>query len=314
MKKLYLLLVLSAILFSKSNKYDLDKAHILASNWIMNKSDFLDRYLANKHDTKHLSNTKLNIAYEVGLNTSGGLSNNFDFGLSLRLPRFEKKVKLKIQKVKEEWNALDNSGNVVSNVGLSSSISNKDKYDLMLQYRGHKGKRSSIGLTGGVRFNKIFWEPYVGIKAKYIIFQEEKQVLLLRNTLRFYISGEMRDTLYSKYVRRLGINSQFGWYNNLDYTSKSNKQDLKTEFVLQTSNNNYSFFRTGFIAWAKLKNFNNPRKENFEIYTKYHNKMRNKKWMYYEVTPAIEWKRKDNFKPSFTLKFKIGATFGGTRK
>ncbi len=316
MKKRYLslLAIFSVSLLAQPDTYGLDDYHKFLSNWLMDKSDYLDKYISEKNDTKRLSNTRVKVAYEVGVNTSGGFSNNLDFGLSLNLPRFENKVKLTLNKVKSDWNALDENGDVVSNVGLSSKLESDNKYDLMLEYKGHRGKKSSIGLTGGLRFNKYFFEPYVGLKGKYLVFQRDKDALLLRDKLRFYVAGEIRNTIYSKYVRDVGKYMQFGWYGNIDYSTKSDNQDFKTELLLQRSTNNYSFNRVGFVASANLTNFKNFRKQNFETYYKHHDKMLNKDWLYYEITPSVVWKKEDNFKSSFTLKFKIGATFGGIRK
>ncbi len=315
MKKLLKLLTatLPLVTFTSAEVSKLDSYHLFLSNWVMNSSDNLDRYLVEKNDTKSLSNTKIDIAYEGGLNTAGGFLNNLDFGLSLNLPRFENKVKLSVSKVKQNWNATDANGNVVSNMDISSNKSDDDKYDLMVEYQNHKGKRSSVGFTGGVRFNKVFFEPYIGLKAKYLIYSNDLNLLVAKNVLRFYLAGEIRDTISAKYIRLIDSDLQFGWYGNIDYSSKSNEQVLKSEFILHKKLGEFTFIRGGFFASSKLTNFKNPKKENFELYARYHHKLLNRDWLYYELTPAIEWKNDDKFSGSFTLKFKVGATFGGDR-
>lgn len=289
----------------------LDKYHYKVSNWLLAKSDYLDKYLTDNNDTKHLSHTKVGISYEITSNSSGGISNNFDFSLSLSLPRFQNKMKLKLDKVKKNWNSIDDNGVILPLNSIQKDTTLDDSYNLGLEYSQWKGKRSSIKFTGGLRFSKIILEPYIGIIAGYKIYNRDRIETSIKNKLLFYTSGEIKNTSSLQYLYSIDRDNLIGVYAILEYSTDEDDQTIKSEFMWHRRIDNRSYFKSGFIATAKLTKFKNLKRENFELYSRYHNKFRDKDWLYFEITPAVDWKKEDNFKPSATLKLKVGATFGG---
>jgi len=288
----------------------LERYHKSISYWIMDGSDIVDRYLADTNDTKKLSKTRVKIAYEFGTNSKSGSSNTLDFGLSLSLPRLENKAKITLEKVNKTTGLFGNNA--------ESTLSKKednfdDSYNLALKYSQWRGKKSSIALTGGIRFNKIFFEPYIGLIAGYTIINNTKENLTIKDTLRFYIAGEIKNNFSTQYLYNYSNDILLGWRGNFEYSNKSDIQNLISEFIWHKYIDEDKFIRVGFVSTATLTNFKKPKKDNFELYTKYHNKMLNKDWLFYEVTPSVDWKKEDNYKTSVGVKLKIGATFGGFR-
>ena len=287
----------------------LDKYHQIISYWVIDGSDSIDRYLSGTKDKKRLSKTKINLSYEIGTYNTGGLVNNFDFGISLSLPRFKNKAKITLEKVNRDKSLFGNNREAV--LSKKDDDTSLDSYNLALKYSQWGGKKSKIGLTGGIRFNKLIVEPYLGVIAGYSIKSNNKENINLKNILRFYLAGEIKDSLSAQYLYNYSSDLLLGWRGNIDYSNKSDEQTFISEFICHKYVNEYKFFRFGFISTASLTNFKHFRKGDFEIYSKIHNKMMDKKWLYYEVTPSLDWKRKDNYKTSVGIKFKIGASFGG---
>ena len=314
MRKIILIIIPFIFVKAESDLSQLlEKYHFVASKWLMDKSDVIDRYLSDSDDDKNLSNTKVSIAYELGVNSKGRFSNDVDFSLSLSLPRFSNKVKLTLEKVNTYRSLIDSKESRLSN-SESKISSNDDQYNLALKFSQWSGKKSSIYFTGGVRFNsKFLLEPYIGFVSGYSIEDTKKIVFNVKNTFRYYLAGEVKDNLSTQYLYNYKDDILLGWLGNIEYTNKSSHQTLTSEFIWQKVTNSYKFYRVGFVADAKLKNFKHLRKNDLYVYVKYHNRYRDKDWLFYEITPSLEWRRRDNYHTSFGLKFKIGATFGGIR-
>jgi hypothetical protein len=313
MKKI-LLLTLPIIAFSANSDLNnnLDKYHTLVSKWVMDKSDVVDRYLASKDDNKNLSNTKVSVAYEIGSTSKGKFSNNYDFSLSLNLPRFKDKVNLTLEKVNTYKSLINSKESFLSK--SDSQTNSDDNYNLGISFSQWSGKKYATHLSGGVRFNsKFLLEPYVGVVSSYNIKSTKKTEINIKNTLRYYLAGEIKDNISSQLLYNYGSDVLLGWLGNFEYTSKSSKQTLTSEFILQKEYSSYNFYRLGFVANAKLTHFKNPKKNDFYIYFKYHNKYQNKDWMFYEITPSVELRKENKYHTTVGLKLKVGATFGGIR-
>ncbi len=308
MKKI-ILLTIPILLFSEDISI-FDKYHIVVSKWIMDKSDALDRFLAGTQDSKSLSNTKVTLSYELGANNLGKFSNDFDFSLSLNLPRFQDKAKITLEKV------LNNKSLVGNNreSQLSKSDENSDnKYNLALSLSQWRGKKASIYLTGGLRLGKNIIDPYIGVVSGYNVISNNKKEFNIKNTIRYYFAGEIKDNLSTQYLYNYSDHILLGWLGNLDYSNREKEQILTSEFIWHRSINKYKFYRVGFIANAKLKHFKHLRKNDFEVYVKYHNKFRDKDWAFYEITPFVDKRKEDNWHTTYGVKLKVGATFGGIK-
>jgi hypothetical protein len=311
MKKFIFILLPLVAVNCKSLSEMLEEYHLIASEWVMDKSDELDRYLSDSNDNKKLSNTKVKVAYEFGFNSEGRFSNDFDFALSLNLPRFQDKVKVTLEKV-NKYKSLINSNESFLSKSDESKID--DSYNLALQFSQWKGKKSSLYFTGGVRFNsKFLLEPYIGVITGYNIKSTDKIAFNIKNTLRYYLAGEIKDNISTQYLYNYKDDMLIGWLGNIEYTNQSDEQTLTSEFIWQRVPNKDMFYRVGFVADAKLRHFQHFKKNDFYLYYKYHNKYRGKDWLFYELTPSVEWRKEDNYHTSFGLKFKVGATFGGIR-
>ncbi len=312
MRKLLLIILPITVISGESNlSKKLEEYHFIASKWVMDKSDELDRFLSDDYDNKNISNTKVSVAYEFGFNSKGRFSNDLDFSLSLNLPRFSNKVKLTLEKVNTYRSLIESKESFLSK---SDSDTNEDNYNLALQFSQWRGKRSSIYFTGGVRFNsKFLLEPYIGIISGYNIKKTDNKIVNVKNTLRYYLAGEVKDNFSTQYLFNYKQDTIVGWLGNIEYTNKSDKQTLTSEFIWHKVPNRYMFHRVGFVANAKLTHFKHFRKNDFYVYYKYHNRYRGKDWLFYELTPSVEWRKRDKYHTSFGLKFKVGATFGGLR-
>ncbi len=313
MKKFILYIsILLAPLVTLANKSDdlsssLDKYHYIISQWILDKSDLVDRYLSDINTTTE-NNTSIDISIEVGKFTkSNSFYHNVDFALHLDLPRLKNKLKLTLQKVSKSSTLLGkNSEKLLS----KSSDSDNEGYNLALTYSPWAKKRFFMTFDSGVRFDNYFFEPYVGVLSGYKIKQKDNVEANIKNSLRFYLAGEIKDLVLGQYFYKYKEDVVVGWLGSFIYSSEKNTQDLSSEVFGLKLLNKDSFFRLGFISNFHLKHFKNPKKDNFELYAKYHNKLLNKEWLYYEVTPSLNWKKEHNFKPSVGVKLKIGATFG----
>ncbi len=311
MKKLLLFIFINFSFLYSSSFYDnLDKYHYIISQWLLDKTDLIDRYLADINTTKRVKNkTKIDISFEIGKFTNiNSFYHNLDYSLNLDLPRFQNKWKLKLEKIKQH-----NFSILKSNEELLSKT-NRDKnttFNLSLFFTPIKGKKSIFSLDGGVRFNKKFLiDPYIGVVIGRKLKKNQKKDFNIKNNIRFYLSGEFKDLLKAFYFYKYENNQIVGWNGNFVWSSEVNTQYFSSEiFSLKFLNKN-SFYKVGFISTASLKNFKHLRKEDFEFYIKYRDKLLNKKWLYYEITPATKWERKNNYKTSIGIKLKIGAIFG----
>jgi len=312
MKKFLLIATITPFLsFANKSDSSLDKYHYIISQWILDKTDLVDRYLSDIHDTKKENHTTIDISIEFGKFTrTDSLYHNVDFSIHLDLPRLKNKLKLTLEKVSKNSTLLNKNREKL----LSKSSDNSDEgYNLALSYAPWDKRRFFVSFDGGVRFDNYFIEPYVGILSGYKIKKSKKVEANVRNSLRFYLAGEVKDLLLGEYFYKYNENVVLGWMGSFVYSSEQSTQSISTEFFALRLLNKDSFARVGFISNFHLHNFKNPKKDDFELYFKYHNKLLNKKWLYYEITPSLNWKRKDNYKTSVGLKVKIGATFGAVK-
>ena len=315
MRKFIILIVLPIVAIESKSELSrkLELYHLVVSKWVMDKSDAIDRYLAGSEDSENLSNTKVTVAYEFGFNSKGRFLHNYDFALSLNLPRFQNKVKLTFEKVNKYKSLINSKESFLSK--SSPELNSESNYNLALNFSQWSGKKSSVYFTGGVRFNsKLLIEPYIGLVSGYNIKSTKKVIFNVKNTLRYYLAGEIKDNLSTQYLYNYRSNILLGWLGNIEYTSKSDTQTLTSEFIWQKAVDKYKFYRIGFVADGTLKHFRHFQKNDFYAYLKYHNRYRGKDWLFYELTPSVEWRKRDNYHTSFGLKFKIGATFGGIKE
>ena len=289
----------------------LDEYHIKISKWILDKSDAIDRYLSGENDDKNLSNTKLTLSYEIGSDNKGKISNNFDFSLSLNLPRFQKKSQLIFEKVIENRGVIGNSESLLSKSDINKTENN---YNLAIRFSQWHGKKSSINFAGGVRFStRTVIEPYVGFNLGYNIISNEKTEFNVKNSFRYYLAGECKNILSSQYLYNYRDDILLGWFGSFTYSNKLSNQYLRSEFIYHKVINDYKFYRVGLIGNAKLTHFKHFRKNDFEIYVKYHDRYKNKKWLSYEVTPFVDLKRDYDYHTSYGIRLKVSATFGGIK-
>ena len=308
-KIFYSLVIATSIVAAQEIDSILDEYHIKISKWVMDKSDVIDRFLSGVHDEKSLSNTKIKVAYEVGVDDDGDFSNSFDFSLSLHLPRFKDKALLTLEKVTDNDTFIRDKEALLTKKDMDLN----DNYNLAFKLSRVKTRDFSINATGGVRFGKNIIEPYIGLILDNNFIHSKKVEFNINNTVRYYLAGEIRDVLSTQYLYNFKKNIVLGWLGTIDYSNEESEQTLTSEFIWHKRVNDYKFYRFGFIADAKLRNFKHFRKNNFEVYFKYHDKYKDKKWLFYEITPFIDWKKEDDYKTTFGMKLKVGATFGGIR-
>ncbi len=311
MKKFLLLLLFPLFTIADSIELSLDKYHYIISQWILDKSDFVDRYLADINSSVKENRTIIDVSVEVGkFSTQKSFYHNVDFSMQLDLPRLRDKLKVTFQKVREESSLLNRNSEAL--LSRSSDLKN-ESYNLALSYSPFSNKNIVFSLDGGVRFNKFFFEPYIGILTAYKIRRDKKVDSNIKNSLRFYLAGEVKNLLLAQYFYKYKEDIVLGWLGSFIYSNELSNQDISSEIFALKLLDKYRFGRVGFIATAHLKHFKNPKTDDFELYFKYHNKLLNKKWLYYEITPSLHWKRKDDYKTSVGIKVKVGATFGAVK-
>jgi hypothetical protein len=313
-KKLLLILLVPFIISAAQEEgflESLEKYHTIISKWILDKTDLVDRYLVDKNDTKRENKTLIDLSFELGKFTQeSGFYHNLAFSLQLDLPRLENKFKLKFQKVPQNSGTLLNEKDKEN---LLAKDDEKKKYNLSLNYSPLAKENFFFSISGGAQFDELMINPYVNLVTGYKFKKSKKEDIFLKNSLRFYLGGEVKDLLIGQYFYQYQKDMVLGWIGSFVYSNKSSYQDMTSEFFALKELNKHSFYRIGFAATAHLKNFKHAHKGDFELYARYHNKLLNKKWLYYEITPSLNWKRKEHYKTSVGIKVKIGATFGALK-
>jgi len=295
----------TSLLFGSDTLSILDKYHEAISDWVILKSDEIDRYLSKKNDNKILSKTVIGIEYTVGYDTKKSFSNNIDFSFGIDLPRFKNKLHLMAESIKYDLKNLKTEP-----PKLFQKENEKRSYNIALEYNKIKNKKLKFSFTGGVRFDKILIEPYIGVIAKYKLKKVSNWDNTFQNKFIFYTSGEVSDIVSLENLYPLDKNSLIGIYNSIGLNSSSEYQSLGSEVSYYHQINNSSYYKVGGQIDGSLKNLIDPKVNRYKLYAQYKNNIANRDWLYYRVTPSIAWKREHNFKPSYRLDFTLGIKFG----
>ena len=304
MKKL-IFICITSLLYAEDTLSILDKYHATLSDWIVLKSDEIDKYLSKKNDNKILSKTVIGIEYTLGYDTKDGFSNNIDFSFGLDLPRFKNKLHLMAESLRYDLKNIKNSP-----PKLFLKENEEKSYNVALEYNQINKNNMKFSFTGGVRFDKIFFEPYIGVIGRYKLKNIGNWDNTFQNKFLFYTSGEVDDIVSFENIYSFDEKSLVGIYNSIGFNSSTQYQSLGSEVSYFHQIDNNSYYKVGAQINGSLKNLTNPKIDRYKIYTQYKNNIANRDWLYYKITPSIAWKRENSFKTSFNLKLTIGAKFG----
>ncbi len=304
MKKL-ILLSIATIALAEDTLSILDKYHETISDWVTLKSDEIDRYLSKKQDNKVLSKSVIGLEYTVGYDTKESFSNNIDFSFGIDLPRFKNKLHLMAESIKYDLKDLKTAP-----PKLFQKENEKRSYNVALEYNKIKNKKMKFSFTGGVRFDKVFFEPYVGVIAKYNLDKTSNWDNTFQNKFIFYTSGEVSDIVSFESLYQLDKDSLIGVYNSIGLNSNTEYQSLGSEVSYFHQIDDNSNYKVGGQISGSLKNLIDPKVNRYKLYTQYKNNIANRDWLYYKVTPSIAWKREYDFKPSYKVDLTLGMKFG----
>lgn len=308
MKKLLFIIFFKSILLSSNE--DISYINILINNAnkyreyvhysIVKTSSYIDNYYFEK---KHNNLKKYNEAYGlIEISAYKNHSNTIKFDQKLRIKLKLPKIKEKMQIVFESDEQRDSQDYIENH-----KKTNKDKYNLSLLY--NKNLKDIISFKGklGLKINRKF-DPFIKIEAKKTWYQKKDQLkYILSQSLKESVDKRLEATSYFNIIKTLNnkfyisIYNEYYWnspnksissfYNSISLNQELSKKNYLTYRIDVNTNNEESSLKT--------------KRYSFQI--KYRHFI--KKWLYVDTIPENFYKREENFKSQYGIRFNLGVYF-----
>jgi len=311
-RKIFTTIALFTLLNAQESYEDkLIQYHQTISQWLTQSTDSLDRYLSSQ-ESKAPNNTQIDLSLTLIPGTDGSFDTDYGFNVHLDMPRFSKKVHFLFNQIEDNWSGT--KGNKPPQLHNDIYDKNREKnYNFGFEYRGIDSDKFHLGLTGGVRFNKSIIEPYIGVDAKKRLLQTDKQNIYFKNIVKLYLKGEIQDIAKVESIYNIDKSSLIGTGATLGYSSNSDNQSLLLDANYFYALDRNRYINSGIMGSYSLTKFSHIKADQYKIFTQYRDRLLNKDWLYYKVTPSIQWKRINDFHSSFHVGVTLGVKFGAIK-
>ena len=309
MKKIITTITLLTALNAQESYTDkLIRYHQSVSEWLTQNIDYIDRYLSGTNSKKP-NHSQVDISFTLIPGSDGSFDTDYGFSLNLDMPRFSNRLHLLFNQIEDNWKGTKGS----TPPQLHNDIYDKSReknYNFGFKYNKIQTDKLSFDLTGGVRFSKNFFEPYIGLIVTKNLLRKNKTTIDFTNEAKLYIGGELQNVSTLERVYNIDEKSLFSSSLSLGYSSNSNDQSLllSSNYFYAIDNNRY--INSGALISSTLTQFKSPKANQYKIFTQYRDNLLHKKWLYYKVTPSVQWKRENNFHASYHLGITLGMKFG----
>ncbi len=276
---------------------DIDTLHRWTNSWIAKQLQALDRWLSDSNESiKQRFSVQSSI--DTILETKKETRFRFNIRAHLELPRTQKKLHLFFQDYKPNENLDSQSArNVRSSIQNSSFLAG-------LSYL----TSTNISYRAGVRFHKISPDPFLAAE-----WNDEKRVLdgwlYYGVRIGYYLDRKFDDLFFLNYQHTLGSRTLFAFENDIRYRQRpSSSLEFLHSLKLYHSLGRYTTL-TPHIDLYALNDIQTSFKVNYYYVGADYRDIFYRKWLFYELSPAVLWRIENHFEPSYRLMVRFGITF-----
>ncbi len=274
-----------------------DIIHDKATDWLASMLHKLDIYLS---DSNESLKERFSIRSSIDTITETRKNTKFRFNIraNLELPRTQKRFHLFLQDYKQK-----ESIDTATQANIKNSIENTT-------FIGGLSYLTSTHLSyrAGLRFHKITPDPFVSAG-----WEDNHPLpvgwLYYGFSAGYYLHRKFFSTFFANYQYKASDHTIYAFENDIQYRQRPN---ASTEFLhslkCYSSLGRYSLLTPHFDIYSLNDTKQSYHLEYYYAGVDYHDKLF-KKWLFYDLAPAVLWRRENGFSPSYRLMVRVGITF-----
>ena len=276
-----------------------DQWHEKLQDFFGNSIEKLDKFLSKSNESlpqKYSLETSIRAFAE---SRNGAHAFKFNINAKVPLPRTQKRLYLFLQDFKKTGSIDEKSGN-----SLANSISNSSYlFGILLK------TPTKLKFSAGIRFHTITPDPYVGAQYNNTIKLSPKSWIDFGDRLRFFVDNRLDNLLFCNYGYTLNHDATFAFENSLRYLQEPLKESQllnALKLYITLGSDRYLIPRTEIYS-----TINADRSHHIDYYyagIDYHDTIW-RKWLFYEISPAVVWRETNHFNESYRISFTIGVLF-----
>lgn len=281
----------------------IDQVHRSLSRNIFFLTNSIDQFFVNEKELDKDNGTRLRIFSTHSLVENVGTGSDLSFRFRLRLPYLTEKLHLAIEQRDQDIEARNQTADSLEaidtapvNDNIQAGVGFIEKDDDIFSFR----------VTGGLRFNK---SPYPFYKVRFFrdfYFGNDYEI---NTSLSVYWDEEDQysEVFYIDINKKLTNGIIVRWVNEQRWAD--------TDDTLRTKHGPTFFYQLSprrFISYyARVFTRNRPnfQTENYRLGVAYRQRIY-KKWVFYELSPFIDFPRREQFTPINGIIFKLEAVLG----
>ncbi len=291
---------LCTLSYADFNTTVLDEYHHEICDWLVDTSNDIDDYFIESNRSSR-STTYAEVKISSAIESSQKGEHAVRLRLRLNLPKIQKKLRLILED--EDSDNLSYDGTVLNN---EYQLERKN-YFLRLEYFNYIKKQLHLTAGAGIRFRKSSLHPYLNMRSKYYMEENDKYRSLLFDRFRFYINGDTENTIGFDRFQHIDKKIYTLFHNTLTYKSWEDEQKIVNGFSL-----NYQINQDRkFIAGSSMVNQwddTEIKLDYVQIYGLYRDRLY-KDWVYYEINPSLLWREENDYDMSARFMVNLGMKF-----
>ena len=275
----------------------LESLHHHIRNWIGQQLKALDQFLSDSNEPLK-QRFSIRTSVDTILETKKEARFRVNIRVRLELPRTQKRLHLFFQEYRPNENidaqSANNMGDSIKNSSFLAGFSYLTS--------------SNISYRAGVRFHKISPDPFVSAEW-------DKDHSLMAGWLyygvrvSYYLDRKFDNLLFAHYQHHLAPHTLFAFENDIRYRQRPNASlEFLHSFKLYHSLGRYTTLTPHADIYALNDSYSSFKVNYYYVGVDYHD-IFYRKWLFYELSPAVLWRVENHFEPSYRIMLRFGITF-----
>jgi len=298
-KYLSFIIILSSMLSAEFNTTILDKYHESLCNILVNSSDSIDNYFVEGSSVGSKTSAQLKTSYAIESERKAEYA--LRLRLHLSLPKIQEHLHLIFEDTQSD-DLLDDGTNLLNEKHIQNI-----NYTLKVEVSDNIIKDFNIKWLLGTRFRKSFLHPFMSMKAKRVLANDDIKTVVFNNRFRFFDNMNYEEVASINRMDKMKDNLYMVLENIFRYRSETANNELITRLTGRKLLGNKQELSTGMSIYSSFKNG----RYNIiypEVFTRYYS-MFYKDWLYYEVSPSVLWRHEHNYRATLRVMFNLGVIF-----
>ena len=275
----------------------IDEHYTDINTWIAQTLQKLDIFISDSNESIKQRFT-IRTSLDTVLETKQVPQFKFNIKADLEFPRTQKRLHLFIQDYKKYDTVDDLSGK-----NIEDSIDNTS-FLFGLQYLTF----AHISYKAGIRFHKITPDPFMAIGWEHTLYFN-KYWLYFGNELRYFLDRKIDNKAFANYQYKLSPIDIFSFENSYRYRQKPDSEHQVVHALkIYHALGEQSLFIPHTEVYCFASKTSSYRVGYFYLGFDYMDTFY-RKWLFYQISPAVLWRYENSFAPSYRLMFRFGIRF-----